>query len=128
MASKRKGAFGRPPPPEGVVRRSQIVGSFGPGSMMDLVKNAVLVGGLESWRFGGVSTRIKEERLLSRLRNKPEHKSVTELRAPPAQDEERGKALGVSALEFPRWFVCQKCRIVEQKRGSDQKRAGRYIH
>ena len=127
MASKKRGkGMGRPPPPDGLIRRSQIVGTFGPGAMIDLVKNAVLVGGLASWRFGGVDTEVKEERLLSRLRSK--HPGLMALRAPPEHDEDRGRGLGVSALEFPRWFVCQQCRIVEQKRFGDPKRNGRYVH
>lgn len=37
--------------PEGTVRRSQAVTTFGPGAMMDLVDQAVLVGGLDFWSY-----------------------------------------------------------------------------
>lgn len=92
--------------------------------MIDLVTSAALVGGLQSWRFGGKPEIIKEERLLAKLR--AQFRELRELRAPPAFDDERGDDLGIAALEFPTWFVCQRCRVLEKKRGA--KVNGRYAH
>ena len=38
-------------PPEGAIRKSQMVTTFGPGAMVDLVDQAVLIGGLDFWIF-----------------------------------------------------------------------------
>ena len=122
MASKKRGE--KPPPPDGTVRRSQSVGTYGPGAMIDLVHSAALVGGLQSWRFGGPPEPIVEPRLIAKLR--PRFNDLKEFRAPPAANDERGNAVGVAALEFPRWFVCQECRALERKSG--KKVAHRYAH
>ena len=37
--------------PEGKARLSQVVTTFGPGAMIDLLDHAVLVGGLEFWSY-----------------------------------------------------------------------------
>jgi hypothetical protein len=38
--------------PDGQLRQSQLVTTFGPGSMVDLIDRAVVIGGLEHWGFG----------------------------------------------------------------------------
>src|SRR5947207_1594695 len=38
--------------PEGQLRQSQLVTTFGPGAMVDLVDRAVVIGGLEHWGYG----------------------------------------------------------------------------
>lgn len=37
------------PEPDGKVRQSQALTNYGPGAMVDLLHDAVLVGGLEFW-------------------------------------------------------------------------------
>ncbi len=39
--------------PQGEIRQSQLVTTFGPGSMMDLPNHSVLVAGLDFWSLGG---------------------------------------------------------------------------
>ena len=39
--------------PEGQVRQSQIITTYGAGALIDLVDQAVLVGGLDFWSYGG---------------------------------------------------------------------------
>ena len=38
--------------PDGQIRQSQLVTTFGPGAMVDLVDRAIVVGGLEHWGYG----------------------------------------------------------------------------
>ncbi len=38
--------------PEGELRQSQLITTYGPGSMVDLVDRAVVIGGLEHWGYG----------------------------------------------------------------------------
>ena len=52
-------------PPTGELRQSQLLTTFGPGSMVDLPNYAVLIGGLDHWRFAE-RKRIYEERLENR--------------------------------------------------------------
>ncbi len=35
--------------PHGQLRQSQVVSTFGPGSLVDLPNYSVLIGGLDSW-------------------------------------------------------------------------------
>ena len=39
--------------PQGEIRQSQLVTTFGPGSMMDLPNHSVLTAGLDFWSLGG---------------------------------------------------------------------------
>ena len=101
--------------PDGEVRQSQLIGAYGPGAMIDLVQHAVLVQGLESWRYddNGKEHFIREPRLLDALVNK-HHLELTDphyFRLAPAGDgSEPDDHVGIRALEFPGWFVCQACR------------------
>lgn len=51
--------------PHGQMRQSQLVTTFGPGSMLDLPNYSVLVAGLDHWR--GVTEEIIEPRLVEKL-------------------------------------------------------------
>jgi len=51
--------------PQGEIRQSQIVTTFGPGSMVDLPNHAVLISGLDFWLPGGQP--ISEPRLSGKL-------------------------------------------------------------
>ena len=57
-------------PPTGELRQSQLLTTFGPGSMVDLPNQAVLIGGLDHWQFAE-RKRIYEDRLERRLRDRP---------------------------------------------------------
>ena len=64
MAAK-KGKKDQYRPPDGRIRLSQLVTTFGPGAMVDLVDHAVLVGGLDYWRYDSKKPRptVDEPRL-----------------------------------------------------------------
>ena len=57
-------------PPAGKIRQSQVVTTFGPGAMVDLLDKAVLIGGLDFWRYGNAaaSSVISEPRLVEARR------------------------------------------------------------
>ncbi len=123
--------------PEGTVRRSQAVTTFGPGAMMDLVDQAVLVGGLDFWSYDqnkGIPV-ISEPRLRDALAEqflavKLELSQDQAFREPPVGDDrEPSKLAGIQVLEFPSWFVCQNpaCRALVRRDGLELKR-GRYWH
>ena len=49
----------------GQIRQSQLLTTFGPGSMLDLPNHSVLIGGLDSWSTGG--DEVIEKRLVDKL-------------------------------------------------------------
>src|SRR5690606_20273662 len=105
--------------PDGHVRRSQMLTSAGPGALVDLVEHAVIVAGLDDWRYGDDRTDfINEPRLeqqaLQMLRTLDgwDHPQVR-LRLPPTcDDDQANQNIGVQVARFPGWFLCQNpaCR------------------
>ncbi|MBI4703446.1 MAG: DUF1998 domain-containing protein [Deltaproteobacteria bacterium] len=92
--------------PCGQIRQSQIVTTFGPGAMVDLPDQAVVIGGLEHWR--GDKVRIYEERLGSRIQALLGLPAAPALYAPPVDlGDPRAPASGITAWLFPEWFVSQ---------------------
>lgn len=92
-------------PPTGQLRRSQVLTTFGPGSMVDLPNHSVLIAGLDFWK--GDKERIYEDRLEAWL---CKHREVPELKlfAPPVDSGEEGAArTGIDAFQFPIWFLGQ---------------------
>ncbi|MBW4599046.1 MAG: DUF1998 domain-containing protein [Calothrix sp. FI2-JRJ7] len=92
-------------PPAGQVRQSQILSTFGPGSMVDLPEHSVLIAGLSQWR--GDKKRIHEERLEARIAEILEVKDIT-LYAPPVDEKDpKATRTGINAKTFPTWFLAQ---------------------
>ncbi|HAS50605.1 MAG TPA: hypothetical protein DCS21_02185, partial [Gammaproteobacteria bacterium] len=89
--------------PDGQVRRSQLLNTFGPGALIDLPKHSVLVGGLDDWR--GTGALLDEPRLLQKIRRfLPD---VQELREPPLDPDSQNPTAGVTVWQFPEWFITQ---------------------
>ncbi len=121
--------------PDGEVRQSQMVSTFGPGALVDLVEDAVVISGLDHWHFGKAKQFIHEPRLrddLVQRFQKLGRKLDTQnpFRSAPVGDSRAAwKGHGVDALEFPRWVVCQNsdCRALVRSNNLDRKR-GYYQH
>lgn len=123
--------------PDGQIRQSQMVTTFGPGSMVDLVDRAVVVGGLEHWGYGREGYRSLDD---PRLR----HALIPRLQAlnpnldlanegyfrvaPECEIRDPFPTIGVRSLEFPRWFVCQKCRRLAVANDAFEYKRNRYRH
>ena len=100
----------------GQLRRSSVIGTFGPGAVVDFRADkaaiSAVAGGLEEWDRNfwpaGLSNKqtIQEERLQKKL-------NVKGFRLPPVrdplrnEDEENKRAL--VAVRFPQWQQCPKC-------------------
>ena len=89
---------------------SQLLLTYGPGAMLDLPDHAVVVAGLQDWRYGPSWRPVEEERLVKLLREQLVDKlspSFQGLRPPPMFDEERrdANAPGVEVRLFPTWFI-----------------------
>lgn len=92
--------------PNAELRQSQLLTTYGPGSLVDLPKQAVIIGGLDSWRFTRAPEVIIEDRLVSYLRRHDDFAQI-ELRAPPTADGSDQDFSGVAAYQFPQWFIVQ---------------------
>lgn len=90
------------------LRRSQLVSIWGPGALVDLPDEAVIIGGLDEWPHPSQLERIQEPRLerkLAIMTGAPN----PELYAPPAATHEFGRdGLGITAYRFPEWFLVQE--------------------
>jgi hypothetical protein len=102
-------------PRVGELRPSQIITTFGIGSIIDLPHLSVMVMGLEDWPSTDYR-EINEERLLASVRNSL-GKQIATLRSPPVIPEtdrsspfEAQSNIGVPVAPFPRWLVCPRCR------------------
>ena len=90
---------------------SQLLLTYGPGAMMDLPDNAVVIGGLQDWDYKGSNWKpVEEERLVALLKQQLGAKlssTFSGLRHPPMFDEERrdSNAPGVGVRLFPGWFL-----------------------
>ena len=91
--------------PQGEIRQSQIVTTFGPGSMVDLPNHSVLVAGLEFWSQGG--DPISEPRLSQKLARVLGVGSVELRTPPPADNDPAAPSTGITAFQFPEWFITQ---------------------
>ena len=106
---------GREKPRVGELRPSQILTTFGIGSIVDLPHISVMVMGLEDWPNSDYR-EITEERLLASVRSTLGGQ-VSALRSPPiVPDTDRSNPfeeqsyLGVPVAPFPRWMLCPRCR------------------
>ena len=100
----------------GDIRPSQLLWSYGPGSLIDLPNLSVTLMGLDRWDKGRC-TRIDEARLLEAVRQVL-GTQVGELIKPPVIENERVDPLsaeariGVPVRPFPRWLRCVRCGLL----------------
>lgn len=100
--------------PHGQVRQSQVVTTFGPGSLLDLPRHSVLVSGLDYWKVGD---EIGEPRLVEKLKRLLELPQLR-LCAPPPDDTSPGASpTGIQAWQFPECFIAQDVRAETRRRG-----------
>ena len=92
--------------PQGELRRSAVVSTFGPGAMTDLPEDSVLVSGLDFWfPLAGMET-ISEPRLARKVEEVL--KRPVALRTPPAsKDGDEAASTGIPVFRFPEWFITQ---------------------
>lgn len=93
-------------PPTGELRQSQVLTTFGPGSMVDLPNHAVLIGGLDHWQFAE-RKRIFEERLEGRLRELLNLDELALYEPPVDNSDPNAPRSGMTAFLFPAWFLAQ---------------------
>lgn len=123
-------------PHVGDVRPSQLLYTYGIGSIVDLPNFSVLVMGLDDWPTSpDVARPIVEDRLLAAIRTYGGLGGVSRLLSPPAV-RSSGNAFdsfdtvaetGVPVAAFPRWMVCPICRrLASVDSGLFKRRKERY--
>ncbi len=124
--------------PAGSIRQSQMVTTFGPGAMVDLLDRSIIIGGLEHWSYsreGYVAlddARLRRS-LVPRLKMLDPNLDLAPEGyfrvAPEGDDNDPAEYSGVRVLEFPRWFVCHGCRRLGRAGDAfPTPKKGRYIH
>ena len=105
----------------GQLRRSQIITTWGPGALLDLPKDSVIVGGLDTWGRISDLEEIIEQRLAAKLRlltGVP----TPRLYAPPADANDPGETKkGIGVWRFPEWYV------VQEETGTDRNERSRRL-
>lgn len=102
--------------PVGNVRPSQLLWTYGPGSLVDLPNLSVVTMGIDRWEQNRCQP-IQESRLLANVR-RALGGQVESLRMPPMTDEENVDPfsaeayVGVPVKPFPRWMRCVKCGLL----------------
>jgi hypothetical protein len=103
----------------GELRPSQIMFTFGVGSIVDLPNISAMVMGLDEWDTTQ-SDPLAEERLLAAVREEL-GQQVQRLVPPPTPPEEddrptnpfdKNARVGIPVSPFPGWGVCPSCRLL----------------
>ena len=90
--------------PQGEVRHSQLITTYGPGAMVDLPDCSVVIGGLNLWKYGPDQPpeEIDEPRLIAKLAKASMW--VLYVYKPPIHDVGPGgqsRSGGIRSPEFP---------------------------
>jgi hypothetical protein len=106
--------------PAGQVRQSQVVTTFGPGSIFELPEYSVIVGGLEYWTMGD---EILEPRLAAKLKRLLDVTNLS-LHAPPPDNDDPTSAqtTGITCFQFPERFITQGALATESGRSTRSRR------
>lgn len=96
----------------GDLRPSQMLFTFGVGSLLDLPNLSVVVMGLDHWNRD-YCAEITDDRLMTAVRRRL-GRQVRALRLPPIDPEENPNnslsgRIGVPVAPFPRWMRCPRC-------------------
>lgn len=81
------------------------------GCMVDLPNHSVLIAGLDHWSKGG--EEIVEPRLVEKLQRLLELPALKLYSPPPDEDNPTAPPTGITAWQFPEWFITQDVEAVE---------------
>lgn len=99
----------------GDLRPSQLIFTFGVGSLLDLPQMSVIIMGLDDWDRSRC-VPVTEDRLLCAVRAKV-GAQVEALLCPPIDPDDTdnnpfGPQIGVPVVPFPRWLRCPRCDLL----------------
>lgn len=84
------------------IRRSQIISTFGVGSIIDFPNESLMLCNIEKWSNKG--RKIYEPRLQRKL-------NVKYFMAPPSDSDDECPE-GIPAVLFPKWLFCKRCHRI----------------
>jgi hypothetical protein len=87
--------------PKGEIRRSQLITTYGIGSIIAVEDESYMVAGIDRWEPG--PPNLHEPRLERRLR-------VNGFRVPPASDSDPD----IPVVRFPTWAHCPSCKRLDR--------------
>ena len=93
---------------ENFLRQSQLITTYGPGAMIDLPDDSVIVSGLQDWSSVR-RVRIDEPRLTAKLKHILDAQSI-DLFSPPRHEENAQVPAPVAARIFPTWFIVKDAK------------------
>jgi hypothetical protein len=99
--------------PHGQLRQSQVVTTFGPGSLVDLPTQSAIVGGLEHWFQAG--DEVHEPRLIEKLKRLLNVPALKLFSPPPDNDDPSAPRTGITVWQFPEWFITQDITHSDQQ-------------
>jgi hypothetical protein len=124
MATHKSGKQSfKPKEVAGTVRRSQVLNSYGPGALVDLLDHSVMIDGTGHWK-AAKSEPLYDERLLSavqaRLKSVVTLNAETPFKLPPVPDDTAQNhttaQAGLTATVFPEWMQCKQCHALAHRR------------
>jgi hypothetical protein len=92
--------------------------------MLDLPNHSVLVAGLEHWTAG--SEEIHEPRLVEKLKRLLNVPSLKLLSPPPDQEDPTAPQTGITAWQFPEWFITQD--VIDESQQQGEARSRMLVH
>jgi hypothetical protein len=90
-----------PRKPKGTIRRSQLITTYGIGSIIAVEDESFMVAGIDRWAPG--QPNLHEPRLERRLH-------VNGFRLPPASED----GLDIPVVRFPTWAHCPSCKRLDR--------------
>ncbi len=103
------------PEKAGVLRRGQLITTFGVGAIVDLPRESVIIAGTDFWK----NDDDDDEKYKIHENNLQKFLQVDYFVTPPGAKDEYGNPTGkgVPAFRFPTWMFCPKCkRLAPAKR------------
>ena len=90
------------------IRESQVISTYGPGSMVDFPDGSVIIAGLDQWEYQPDRIPVvNEPRLTEKLRRILQVSALTLRKPPPASDQPHGLHPKITGFRFPEWFIVQ---------------------
>ncbi len=107
----------------GQIRRGQVIGTYGPGALIDLPNDSAIVGGLETWSKVSADDEIIELRLSQKLQALTEVPAPRLYAPPPESTDPSQPTRWIGVWRFPEWFVVQ-----ERDSDEERERSRRLVH
>lgn len=103
------------------VRSNQLITTYGPGAMLDLPEETVIISGIDHWRYhiSKPAQVIEEPRLCEKIRADLGLEHYPSLRLPPLAEKDVRSSPCIAAWQFPQWMI-----VADEDEAEKSQRAG----